>query len=292
VPAPVIGVAIEPATADDVERLRGALDRLAAEDPSFVVGVDPDTGATTIAGMGELHLEVLVDRLRREFGVDARVGRLQVAYRETVTGRGQAEARHLAIGRTPADYGHVILAVAAADRGRGVRFANQAPAAEIPADLVPAVAEAVVEAAAGRGGRRLPDDRSRRRALGRLDPRGRRDRRAASSWPPPGPSARPPPPPAPTILEPLMELEVRTPDDHTGDVLGELLARRAKIGALEARGGGQVISATVPLAEMMGYASVLRSSARAGAAPTRCASPSYAEVPQATRARLATRAAG
>ncbi len=284
VPAPVIGVAIEPATAADVERLRGALDRLAAEDPSFVVGVDPDTGATTIAGMGELHLEVLVDRLRREFGVDARVGRLQVAYRETVTGRGQAEARHVAVGRTPADYGHVILAVAAADRGRGVRFANQAPAAEIPADLVPAVAEAVVEAAAAGVVAGYPMTDLDVALLGgsthEIDATARGFKLATTRAFREAATAA-----GPTILEPLMELEVRTPDDHTGDVLGELLARRAKIGALEARGGGQVISATVPLAEMMGYASVLRSSSR-GRATYSMRFASYAEAPKAIRARL------
>ena len=104
VPEPVIGIAIEAATADEIARLRGALDRLAAEDPSFQVGVDPDTGATTIAGMGELHLEILVDRLRREFGIAAAVGRLQVAYRETITAAGRAEARHESTARGPADF--------------------------------------------------------------------------------------------------------------------------------------------------------------------------------------------
>ncbi|KAB2898457.1 MAG: GTP-binding protein, partial [Kofleriaceae bacterium] len=125
VPEPVLGVTIEPATEADLARLRDALDRLSVEDPSFRVGVDGETGATTIAGMGELHLEILVDRLRREFGVDAKVGRLQVAYRETITQPARAEGRHVLTGSTPAHMGHVVLAVEPAARGAGYRFETQ-----------------------------------------------------------------------------------------------------------------------------------------------------------------------
>ncbi len=289
VPEPVIGIAIEAATADEIARLRGALDRLAAEDPSFKVGVDPDTGATTIAGMGELHLEILVDRLRREFGIAAAVGRLQVAYRETITTTARGEARHEASARGPADFGHVVLALAPAARGRGVRFEDQSAGGDMPREFVPAVAEAVAEAAqvgvlAGfpmtdltvalvGGSGHVVDSSPRGYKLATT----RAFREAASAA-------------GPTVLEPVMDLEVRAPDEHTGDVLGELLARRAKISGMEARPGVQVIAAAVPLAEMVGYASVLRSSSRGrGTFSMRFAH--YAEVPQATRARLATRAA-
>ena len=289
VPEPVIGVAIEPATDDDVARLRGALERLAAEDPSFKVGVDPDTGATTLAGMGELHLEVLVDRLRREFGVAAAVGRVQVAYRETITAAARAEARHEATARGPADFGHVVLALAPAARGRGFRFEDQTTGADVPREFVPAVAEAAAEAAQVGVLAGFPMTDLTVALVGgsghvvESSPRGyklattRAFREAASAA-------------APTVLEPVMDVEVRAPDEHTGDVLGELLARRAKIAGLEARPGAQVIAATVPLAEMVGYATVLRSSSRGrGTFSMRFAH--YAEVPQATRARLATRVA-
>jgi len=288
VPEPVIGITIEPATAADEARLRFALERLAAEDPSFRVGVDADSGATTIAGMGELHLEILVDRLRREFAVDARVGRVQVAYRETITARARGEARHSLAPRVPADHGHVVLIVEPASRGHGFRFENQAGAADVPAEFVPAVAEAAAEAAsigvvAGfpmtdltvslvGGSFHVVDSTPRGYRLATT--RAFRDAAVAAG---------------PTILEPVMELEVRAPNEHTGDVLGELLSRRAKISGMEARPGVQVIAAAVPLAEMVGYATVLRSSSRGrGTYSMRFAH--YAEVPTATRARLAARA--
>ena len=287
VPEPVLGVTIEPATEADLARLHEALERLAVEDPSFRVGADPDSGAITIAGMGELHLEILVDRLRREFKVDARVGRLQVAYRETITQRGRAEARHAVVGASPAHLGHVVLAVEPAGRGEGYRFENQASSADVPADYVPAVAEGVAEAvgkgvlagfpmtdltvALVGGSHHVVDSSPRGFKL--AGTRAFRDAATAA---------------APTVLEPVMELEVRAPDAHIGDVLGDLLARRAKVGGMQARPGVQVISASVPLAEMVGYATALRSSSR-GRATYSMQFRAYAEVPRATRDRLAAR---
>ncbi len=287
VPEPVLGVTIEPATEADLARLHEALERLAVEDPSFRVGADPDSGAITIAGMGELHLEILVDRLRREFKVDARVGRLQVAYRETITQRGRAEARHAVVGASPAHLGHVVLAVEPAGRGEGYRFENQASSADVPADYVPAVAEGVAEAvgkgvlagfpmtdltvALVGGSHHVVDSSPRGFKL--AGTRAFRDAATAA---------------APTVLEPVMELEVRAPDAHIGDVLGDLLARRAKVGGMQARPGVQVISASVPLAEMVGYATALRSSSR-GRATYSMQFREYAEVPHATRDRLAAR---
>ncbi len=287
VPEPVIGVTIEPATAADEVRLREALDRLALEDPSFRVGVDVETGATTIAGMGELHLEILVDRLRREFGIDARVGRLVVAYRETLTGSARAEFRHLATTSGPAHFGHVVLAVGPAPRGGGYRFESQVSSIEVPAEFVPAVEEAVTEAVAKGviagfpmtdltvalvgGSHHVVDSSARGYKI--AGTRAFRDAALAAS---------------PTVLEPVMELEIRTPDDHTGDVLGDLLARRAKIAGMQARPGVQVITASVPLAEMVGYATGLRSGSR-GRATYAMHFKEYAEVPHGVRDRLTAR---
>jgi len=289
VPEPVIGVIIEPATEADEARLREALDRLAVEDPSFRVGLDSETGATTIAGMGELHLEILVDRLRREFGVDARVGNLQVAYRETVTAAARAEARHVASqSHGPfGHFGHVVLDIAPAPRGGGYRFENQVSAIEVPAEFVPAVEEAVSEAVAKGviagfpmtdltvalvgGSHHIVDSSARGYKI--AGTRAFRDAALAA---------------APTVLEPVMELEIRSPDEHTGNVLGDLLARRAKVAGMQARPGVQVITASVPLAEMVGYATALRSSSR-GRATYAMQFKEYAEVPHGVRDRLTAR---
>ncbi len=289
VPEPVLGVTIEPATEAELSRLRDALDRLAIEDPSFRVGVDVESGATTIAGMGELHLEILVDRLRREFKIDARVGRLQVAYRETVTTSARAEARHVLTGISPAHLGHVVLTVEPAGRGSGYHFENQVSSADVPAEYVPAVAEGVAEAigkgvlagfpmtdltvALIGGSHHVVDSSARGFKL--AGTRAFRDAAASA---------------APTVLEPLMELEVRAPDEHIGDVLGDLLARRARVAGMVARPGVQVITASVPLAEMVGYATALRSGSR-GRASYSMQFKSYAEVPHATRERLVSRRA-
>ncbi len=293
VPQPVIGVAIEPETEDDLARLQAALEALAVEDPSFRVAVDADSGATTIAGMGELHLEILVDRLRREFKVRARVGRMQVAYRETVTQRAQAEHRHwrpAASPGGPAYFGHVVLDVAPAERGLGYRFENRAGAELVPHQYVPAVEEGVNEAVQAGvlagfpmtdltvalvGGSFQADD-AHPRGYKLAGTRAFRDAALAA---------------APTVLEPVMELEVRTPDEHTGDVLGDLLARRARVAAMMARPGLQVITAAVPLAEMVGYATALRSTSR-GRATYAMQFKHYAVAPQATCDRLARRVSG
>jgi len=289
VPEPVLGVTIEPTTDADLGRLRDALARLALEDPSFRVGVDAETGATTIAGMGELHLEILVDRLRRELKVDVRVGRLQVAYRETITAAARAEARHVLVGGSPSHLGHVILTVEPAARGKGYRFENAVSPGDVPAEYVPAVAEGIAEAvgtgvlagfpmtdltvALVGGSHHVVDSTARGFKL--ASSRAFRD--AASSA-------------GPTVLEPVMDLEVRAPDANIGDVIGDLQARRARIAGMSARPGVQVITATVPLAEMVGYATALRSGSR-GRGTYAMQFKAYAEVPHATRERLVARRA-
>ena len=290
VPLPVISVAIEPETEADLARLQAALEALAVEDPSFHVEVDADSGATTIAGMGELHLEILVDRLRREFKIAARIGRMQVAYRETVTQRAQGEHRHSRPAPSPAYFGHVVLDVEPSERGLGFRFENRADAVLVPHQYVPAVEEGVTEAVhagvlagfpmtdltvALVGGSFHADD-SHPRGYKLAGTRAFRDAALAAG---------------PTVLEPVMELEVRTPDEHTGDVLGDLLARRARVAAMMARPGLQVITAAVPLAEMFGYATALRSSSR-GRATYAMQFKHYAVAPPATTDRLAQRLRG
>jgi elongation factor G len=289
VPEPVLGVTIEPATDADLDKLRDALERLALEDPSFRVGLDPESGATTIAGMGELHLEILVDRLRREFKVDARVGRLQVAYRETITASARAEARHAVTGVSPAHFGHVVLTLEPAARGKGYRFENATSSSDVPTEYVPAVEQGIADAvgkgvfagfpmtdltvALVGGSHHVVDSTARGFKL--ASTRAFRDAASAA---------------APTVLEPVMELEVRAPDAHIGDVIGDLQARRARIGGMSARPGVQVITATVPLAEMVGYATALRSGSR-GHGTYSMQFKAYAEVPHATRERLVARRA-
>ncbi len=281
-PAPVIGVAIEAASDAEQERLDAALARLAAEDPTFEVRIDPDTRQTVISGMGELHLEVLVDRLRREHGVEVRVGTPVVAYRETVTHR--AEAEHLRPRTSPAaGFGHVRLAVEPSARGAGYVFEEQALGA-IPKRWLPAVAAGIGEAVergvlAGYpmtdlrvsliGGSEHPVDSSD----GGYKVAGFQAFVDAARGA------------GPTLLEPLMDVEVVTPDSFVGDVLGDLHARRGKITGIASRHGVQTVASLVPLAAMFGYATDLRSTTQ-GRATYSMQFKQYTEVPHGIRDAL------
>jgi elongation factor G len=289
VPEPVVGVVVEPATDADHDKLGHALAELAAEDPTFRVRTDAETGQTVISGMGELHLEILVDRLRREFGVDARIGQPTVAYRETVTRAAEAWGRHNRIGAAAArvDFGAVQLRVEPAERGVGVIFENRAPANALPEEFVLAVEEGVAEAVE-RGitvgfpatdlrvtavdGRHHVVDSS---ALGYKIAGSRAFTDAARNG-------------APTVLEPVMSLEVVTPEDCVGDVLGDLHARRGKVTGIAARSGVQTLACFVPLSSMFGYATALRSRTR-GRATYSMEFKQYAEVPHGLRDDLANR---
>ncbi|MBP9206453.1 MAG: elongation factor G [Kofleriaceae bacterium] len=286
VPEPVLGVTLVPATTADHERLAPALAALAAEDPTFRVRTDAETGQTLIAGMGELHLEILVDRLRREFAVDCQVGRPQVAYRETVTSAAQAWGRHevprlgagaAAAGASFPGHGAIHLRIEAGPRGSGLVLTHQAATAAIPADLVAALVEGLHEAAE-RGvtcGFPLVD-------LGLtvvevehhpVDSSAQGFRLAAARAL--TLAARQA---SPTVLEPVMALEVVTPDDCVGEVLGDLHARRGKITGIQARTGVQTVACFAPLASMFGYATALRSRTR-GRATYSMELNHYAEVP-------------
>jgi len=285
VPSPVIGVVIEPETEADIARIAQALERIAIEDPSFHVTADPDSGQIVISGMGELHLEIVVERMRREFGVKARVGNLQVAYRETITRRGEGEhklVRTSSRGGAPrGEYGHVQLDVEPTDRGGGYVYENRASTSEIPQEHAPAVEAGVAEAVergvlAGHpmvdlrvsvvGGSYHPVDSNHYafKVAG-----GRAFVEAANKA-------------APTVLEPVMALEVVTPDEHVGDVLGDLHARRGKVAGITARPGVQTVACFVPMASMFGYATDLRNRTR-GRATYAMELDHYAEVPQQLR---------
>ncbi len=258
IPQPVIDIAIEPATKADQDKLGQSLAKIAAEDPSFRVHSDTDTGQTIISGMGELHLEIIVDRLMREFKVDARVGKPQVAYRETITTEAEAEGKFVRQSGGRGQYGHVVLKVKPLTAGEGVVFANKIVGGVIPKEYIPAVERGVKEAAAtGILGYPMVDleidlvygsyhevDSSERSFLIAGSMGFKEAAKRAK----------------PVLLEPIMDLEVVAPEDFVGEVMGELNARRGRVTGMESRGSTQIIHGQVPLATMFGYATNLRSS--------------------------------
>jgi elongation factor G len=257
IPQPVVDIAIEPKTKADQDKLGQALSKIAAEDPSFRVHSDAETGQTIISGMGELHLEIIVDRLMREFKVDARVGKPQVSYRETIFESGRAEGKFIRQTGGRGQYGHVVLEVRPLEAGAGVIFQNKIVGGVVPREFIPAVEKGVQEAAAtGLMGYPMVDLEvtlvdgsyhevdSSERAFFIAGSMGFKE--AARK-------ARP------VLLEPIMSLEVVTPEDFVGEVMGEVNARRGRVTGMESRGATQIIHAQVPLATMFGYATTLRS---------------------------------
>ena len=287
VPTAVIGVVVEPETAEDAAKLMHALERLAIEDPSFRVKTDPETGQIMISGMGELHLEIVVDRLRREFGVKARVGSLQVAYRETVTRRGEGENKFVRQLGPRGEYGHVRLVVEPTDRGGGYVYENRAPSSDIPADHAPAVEAGVAEAVERGVIAGFPMTDLRVQVVGGsyhpVDSNNFAFKVAGSKAFVAAANKA-----APTVLEPIMSLEVITPDDAVGDVLGDLHARRGKVAGITARPGVQAVACFIPMASMFGYATDLRSRTRGRATHT-MELDHYAEVPHQIRDELTSR---
>jgi elongation factor G len=257
-PEPVIAVAVEPRTKADQDRLSDALHRLAEEDPTFRVYVDEDTGQTLIAGMGELHLEILVDRMVREFRVQANVGRPQVSYKETVTTGAEAEVRFARQTGGQGQYAHVILRVSPAKRGSTLVFESRVGGDRIPAEYVPAVEKGVREAMEGGvlAGYSLMDLKVELIGGGyhEVDSSDLSFKIAgAMALRDAARKAQP------VLLEPVMDVEVVVPAEYMGDVTGDLNSRRGKIAGMHPRGDVQVVSANVPLQEMFGYATDLRS---------------------------------
>ena len=277
-PEPVISVAIEPKTKADQDRMGIALQRLSEEDPTFRVRTDENTGQTLISGMGELHLEVIVDRMLREYRVQASVGRPQVAYRETITVPATAEGRFIRQTGGHGQYGVVELTVEPLGRGEGFVFEDKTVGGSIPREFIPAVQSGVKEAldTGVLAGYPMIDLKVRLidGSYHEVDSSemafkiaGSMGFQAASR------KAQP------IILEPIMKVEVVTPDDFMGEVMGDLNSRRGNIEGMEARSGTQVIKGTVPLANMFGYATDLRSKTQ-GRATYSMEFSHYAEVPK------------
>jgi elongation factor G len=291
IPSPVMGVVVEPETQEEHARLLLALERLAFEDPSFHVKTDAESGQVVISGMGELHLEIVVDRLLREFGVRARVGNPQVAYRETVTRRAEGESRFVRTvpGGARGEYGHVQLVVEPTDRGGGYVYENRASVADIPSEHAPAV-EAGIAEAVERGvlaGHPMTDLRVQvvGGSFHPVDSNSFAFKMAgAKAFVAAATQA------SPILLEPVMSLEVTTPDEHLGDVLGDLHARRGKVAGITARPGVQSVACFVPMATMFGYATDLRSRTK-GRATYAMELDHYAELPHQLRDELMSRRA-
>jgi elongation factor G len=257
-PDPVIDVAIEPKTKVDEERLSKALSSLAQEDPTFRVRTNEETNQTIIAGMGELHLEILVDRMKREFKVEANVGRPQVAYRETIKKVQEAEAKYIRQTGGRGQYGHVILTVEPQEPGKGYEFVNKIVGGVIPREYIPAVDKGIKEAMTSGvlAGYPVVDLKVSLTdgSFHEVDSSEMAFKIAGSiAFKDACKKANP------VILEPIMKAEVVVPEEYMGDVIGDLNSRRGKIANMESKSKVQHIKANVPLAEMFGYSTSLRS---------------------------------
>ncbi|RZV38998.1 MAG: elongation factor G [Candidatus Acidulodesulfobacterium acidiphilum] len=257
-PDPVISVAIEPKTKADQEKLGLSLQKLTIEDPSFKVKTDLETGQTIISGMGELHLEIIVDRLTREFKVDANVGKPQVAYKETINKKVESEGKFIRQSGGRGQYGHVWLEIEPLGKGAGYEFENKIKGGVIPAEYIPAINKGVQEALTTGvlAGYPVVDVKVAvfDGSFHDVDSSEMAFKIAASMAFKDGAKKA-----APALLEPIMKVEVLVPEEFMGDVIGDLNSRRGKILNLEARAGIQVINAEVPLAQMFGYSTDLRS---------------------------------
>ena len=257
IPQPVIDIAIEPKTKADQDKLGMALSRISAEDPSFRVQTEPETGETIISGMGELHLEIIVDRLTREFKVDARMGRPQVSYRETITDAARAEGRFVRQSGGRGQYGHVWLTIEPLPAGSGVIFENKIVGGVVPKEFISAVERGVREAAStGIMGYPVVDVLVRLvdGSYHEVDSSERAFQIAGSmGFKEAARQARP------VLLEPVMALEVVTPEEYFGVLMSDLNARKAVVRDTVIRGGDRIVGADVPLAQLFGYVTRLRS---------------------------------
>jgi len=276
-PAPVISVAVEPKTKADQEKMGLALQRLAKEDPSFRVSTDQESGQTIISGMGELHLEIIVDRMKREFKVEANVGKPQVAYRETIRGTVESEGKFVRQTGGRGQYGHVWLKLEPNETGKGNEFINGVVGGTVPREYVPAVDKGIREAEETGVIAGYPvvdvkvtlfdgsyhDVDSNEMAFKIAGSMGFKEgfRRAR-----------------PVLLEPIMKVEVVTPEEYSGDVIGDLNRRRGQITGMDETPAGKAITADVPLSEMFGYATTVRSMSQGRATFTMEFS-KYVEVP-------------
>ena len=276
-PEPVISIAVEPKSKDDSEKMSNALARLAEEDQTFRVKTDEETNQTIISGMGELHLDIIVDRMKREFNVQANVGAPQVAYRETITKTVEQESKFIRQSGGKGQYGHVFLRLEPQAPGKGFEFVNEITQGRIPREYIPAVEKGCREAldSGALAGYPLVDIKVAvyDGSFHEVDSSEMAFKIAASMGLKEGAKKA-----APVLLEPVMKVEVVTPEANMGDIMGDLSSRRAKIGEMGERGNAKYIKALVPLAEMFGYATTVRSLSQGRASFTM--EPShYEEVP-------------
>ena len=257
-PEPVISIAIEPKTKADQDKLSVALGKLASEDPSFRVRVDEETGQTVISGMGELHLEIIVDRLKREFKVEANIGNPQVAYRETFRKAVKTEGKYIKQSGGKGNYGHCWLEMTPLEPGAGFEFENKIVGGAIPKEYIPAIEKGVTEAMENGivAGYPVVDFKVTvfDGSFHEVDSNEMAFKIAASMAFKDGMKQG-----SPVLLEPIMKVEVVTPDEYMGDVMGDLSSRRGRIEGMNVQGNAQVINAMVPLKQMFGYSTELRS---------------------------------
>ena len=289
-PEPVIFVAVEPKTKADQEKMGLALSKLAEEDPTFRVRTDEETAQTIISGMGELHLEIIVDRMKREFKVEANVGKPEVSYRETISTKAEAEGKYIRQTGGRGQYGHVCLELEPLERGKGYEFVNDIVGGVIPREYIPAIDKGIQEAMsigviAGypvKDIRAIINDGS----FHEVDSSEMSFKIAASmAFKDAFRKANP------QILEPIMDVEVVTPEDFMGDIIGNLSSRRGRIENLEKRGKMTHIKCFVPLGDMFGYATDLRSMSQGRASYTMQFS-KYEPVPNNIKEQLSTKFTG
>jgi elongation factor G len=289
-PAPVIDVAVEPKTKGDQEKMGLALSKLAQEDPTFKVHTDPDSGQTIISGMGELHLEIIIDRMMREFSVEANVGKPQVAYRETIRKPAEAEGKFIRQTGGRGQYGHVKIRLEPQPAGKGYEFENEIVGGAVPKEYIKPVDHGIREAMEGGilAGFEMVDVKailydgsyhevdSSEIAFKIAGSMAFKEAAAKAS---------------PVLLEPVMSVEVVVPEDFAGAIMGDLSSRRGRIEGMEHRAGSQVIKAIVPLAEMFGYATHMRSSTQ-GRATYSMHFARYEEAPRSVAEEIIARVQG
>ncbi|MBI5656964.1 MAG: elongation factor G [Geobacter sp.] len=289
-PEPVIAIAIEPKTKADQDRLGTSLAKLASEDPSFRVKTDEETGQTIISGMGELHLEIIVDRLMREFKVEANVGKPQVAYRETISKKVKVEGKFVRQSGGRGQYGHVWLEVEPQEPGKGYEFVDAIKGGVVPREYIPAVDKGIQEATESGvlAGFPVVDVKvtlidgsyhevdSSEMAFKIAGSMGFKEGCAKAS---------------PVLLEPIMSVEVVVPEEYMGEVIGDLNSRRGRIMGMENRAGAQVVASMVPLAQMFGYATDLRSATQ-GRATYTMTFDHYEQVPKSVAEEIVAKVKG
>jgi elongation factor G len=289
-PAPVIAVAVEPKTKADQEKMGVALSKLAQEDPTFKVHTDPDSGQTIISGMGELHLEIIVDRMMREYKVEANVGKPQVAYRETIRSNSEAEGKYIRQSGGSGNYGHCWIKISPNEPGKGYEFSNDTKGGVIPKEYIKPIDQGIREAMLGGilAGYEIVDVKVSLfdGSYHDVDSNEMAFKIAGSmAFKEAARRAKP------VLLEPVMAVEVTVPEDYMGAIIGDLNSRRGRIEGMEMVGNTQAIRATVPLSEMFGYATQMRSSTQ-GRANYSMQFKQYEEAPRSVSEEVIARVQG